>query len=564
MIYRLQRAFNNRQAMILTLLSYGIALNGLAIIASPIVTTVLEHHAEHFYAIHLRFGIETIFGLTLLYLSSLLRRGKRTAWAVTLVLYAYIVAVSLTHPVWTFGAAGWHLWLTAASHIVAPAAVLVVLIYCRRRFTVRSDIRSFALTLRFALAALGIIFIYGVAGFILMDQRGFHHEIGFAEAAHRTLDQFGLTTDSDLIPYTRRARAFMDSLSLLSLSSLGYVFLSLFQPIRARLVSQEPRRQQLQQLLKSYPASSEDFFKLWPHDKLYFFNDQQTAGLAYGVQSGIALVLGDPNGDARAFNALLDSFDAYCRLNDWRPAFIHCESKYADLYKRHGLSLQKIGEEAVVDIPHFVKATARNKYFRQISNRFSKQGFTTEMLTPPHSEERMQELAAISRQWLNRPGRSERRFMMGNFTPEYMQQCPIMVLRDAAGTTQAFINQIPSFDPKEANFDLLRQSDTAPGNSNDFVLLRFIETLHVQGYARINLGLCPLAGLTEEGTDDHSAITSALGFLYARGDRFYSFSGLRRFKAKYEPRWSARFIAYPGGLRAFAKVATALNKMLKV
>src|SRR5262249_49730521 len=103
----------------------------------------------------------------------------------------------------------------------------------------------------------------------------------------------------------------------------------------------------------------------------------------------------------------------------------------------------------------------------------------------------------------------------------------------------------------------------APGNANDFLLMQFIAYLKQTGTARLNLGLCPLAGL-EEADDERTVIDSALRFVYKNGDRIYSFSGLRRFKAKYEPRWSPRYVAYRGGIRGFTRVLNALNRAMKV
>jgi lysylphosphatidylglycerol synthetase-like protein (DUF2156 family) len=51
-------------------------------------------------------------------------------------------------------------------------------------------------------------------------------------------------------------------------------------------------------------------------------------------------------------------------------------------------------------------------------------------------------------------------------------------------------------------------------------------------------------------------------FVYANGDRFYSFSGLHRFKSKYEPTWTNRYIAYRGGVRGFSRSLYALNKAM--
>lgn len=565
MIDKFARAFHDRESTALTLLTYGIAVNGLAIIALPMLATLLAHHAAHFYNVRVSFDLESILGLTLLYLSGLVRRRKRTAWTVTMLLYMLILVSSLLRLDVIIRAPHWHGLIPLISNVLLPLAVVSGLGYYHQSFTVKSDIRSFALTLRFAVLVMMVTFAYGIIGFTLMDQHDFHHEITLVEAAHRTIDQFGLTTDHDLVPYTRRAHAFTDSLSILSIGSVAYVFISLFQPIRAHLVDQEPKRKKMKQLLEEFPASSEDFFKLWPHDKIYFFNQRQTASLAYGVRGGMALVVGDPCGNPRHFDKLLDEFDEYCRINDWSPVMVHTEPRFTELYKRHGFNLQKIGEEAVLDLGQFMQTTRSAKYFRQIRNRFTKLEYTAELLMPPHSAETIARLQAISQEWLSRPGRAERTFMMGYFSAEYVQQAPVMVLRDAAGQIQAFINQIPSFDPDEANFDMLRHAQISTGNSNDYILMCFIEALHAQGFKRLNLGLCPLSGLDEKDTpnDEPSVINGALRFMYANGDRFYSFSGLRRFKAKYEPNWSSRYIAYRGRVGAFTKALNALNRAMK-
>jgi phosphatidylglycerol lysyltransferase len=448
-------------------------------------------------------------------------------------------------------------------NMIVPGAILVSLYKYRDQFTVKSDIRSFALSLRIVILVLTAAFIYGVVGFLLMDKHDFHEEIGLGEAMHHTVDQFGLTTSSNLLPYSVRAKAFLDSLSVISTVAVGYALISLFQPIRMRFTDQAVNREKAHELLDRYPSSSEDFFKLWPRDKLFFFNNAETAGLAYHVYRGVALVVGDPFGDEVAYDELLAAFDELCITNDWSPAFIHTEHKYNELYKRHELSLQKIGEEAILDIVAFRAETARDKYFRQIRNKFTKQGYTTEVLMPPHNDSVLKRLNHVSTDWLSQPGREERGFMMGYYTARYMDACPVMVLRDAAGTIQGFINQILSFDKEEANFDLLRQSQESLGNSNDFLLMNFIEYVHEQGFKRLNLGLCPLAGLAAHD-DERSVVDNALRFVYANGDRFYSFSGLHRFKTKYDPKWGSRYIAYRGGIGNFTRVLNALNRAMRV
>jgi phosphatidylglycerol lysyltransferase len=350
----------------------------------------------------------------------------------------------------------------------------------------------------------------------------------------------------------------------MSIGALVYAFVSLFQPLRARFGDQSSGRMHAEALLAKYPASSEDFFKLWPHDKIYFFDDTAQAGLAYSVHRGVALVVGDPLGDPKKFDSLLDSFEELCRTNDWQIAFAHTEPQHSAWYKTHGFSLQKIGEEAIVDLAHFNAHVQNNKYFRHIRNKFEKQGYRAELLRTPLDTVTVARLRHISRTWLSLPGREERRFMMGYFTAGYLNMSSsIMVLRDKDGVIQAFMNQIPSYDATEINYDMLRHMQNSPGNSNDFLLLNFMAYASEQGFARANLGLCPLSGLGSH-EEAHALIDNALGFVYNNGDRFYSFTGLRRFKAKYEPAWSPRYIAYRDGVPGFTRVVTALNRAMKV
>lgn len=554
------------QANVVDFIAFAVALSGMLIIVS---TLPASHILDRF---HLSLSIDVIsrsinllIGLGLLYLSVHIRRRKQTAWVLSVLALSFLLLISLerleplglTH-------AGSRLFVQRiVINIVVPALLLTGLAMYRDQFTVKSDIRSFALSLRIVVLMFAGAFIYGVVGFLLMDKHDFHEEIGLGEAMHHTVDQFGLTTTSHLFPYTGRAKAFLDSLSVVSTAAVAYALISLFQPIRMRLTDQRANRDKAQELLDRYHSSSEDFFKLWPRDKLFFFSQSETAGLAYHVYRGVALVVGDPFGDEACYDELLDRFDELCETNDWTPGYIHTEHKFNTLYQKHDLSIQKIGEEAILDIAQFRSETAHSKYFRQIRNKFKKQGYTTEVLMPPHNESVLRRLNHVSAEWLGQPGREERGFMMGYYSKQYMDACPVMVLRDAAGTIQGFINQILSFDKDEANFDLLRHSKESLGNSNDFLLMSFIEYIHVQGFKRLNLGLCPLAGLASRD-QERSVVDNALRFVYANGDRFYSFSGLHRFKAKYEPQWDSRYIAYRGGIGNFTRVLNALNRAMRV
>ncbi len=554
-------AKNKYRRVAALLVSWLVGLYGVYIV---LVTLLSQFNARHVfkYVNSWQIDIHLLLGLGLVYLSVLLSRGKRNAWIVACGIYAFMLGEGTDmlfsqHSLTKSGLA------VLIRSVVLPVIIFLILILARDDFKVRSDMAAFRGSLKIAVLVLAITLAYGVSGFLLMDNTDFHHEISFTSAVHHTIDQFDLTTNTPLHPYTKRAKLFMDSLSFVSLLAVAYAALSLFQPVRLRFGDQTASRGRLLDLMRRYGAPSEDFFKLWPQDKHYFFSQSGGSGLAYRVQRGTALVLADPVGDPNDFAALLAQFADYCYGNGWSPSLIHVAPDWIDLYKQLGYDLQLIGQEAVVSLSHFQAETVKNKYFRNIANRFKKDNYRVEFLNPPHHQAVVDRLRQISQDWLAHPGRSERGFVMGYFNLEYLDRCRLLIARDAAQTIQGFINLVPAdFDRHEATFDMMRHADNAPSNINDFMLMEMIVKLQAEGYERLNLGLSPLVGL-DEPSEENSLIGRVLRFAYANGDRFYSFSGLYRFKAKYEPHWSDRYIVYRGGVRGFSRTLNSLLKAMR-
>jgi phosphatidylglycerol lysyltransferase len=558
----LKRHLHLRHDFAVEFLSFLVGAYGLFILATTLLDQVAARHSTRLTDIVI--DLPLLIGVSLLYLSTQLRRRKRTAWLVTVLAYTFYFGLGMAALVTHLHS---HQFLAheLVRSIILPIIILGLLLIFEREFVVKSDVQGFRSASRFAIIILILALIYGVAGFLLLDESDFHQEIGFGAAIHYTVDQFDLTTARPLHAYTKRAHLFVDSLSFVSLAAVAYAALALFQPLRGRFFDQSEQRQRVEELLTRYGGRSEDFFKLWPADKQYYFSRDGQAVLAFRVTRGVALCLGDPSGNVQQFDQLVHDFVGLCFSNDWLPATIHAEPDFREIYQKYGYSLQKIGQEAIVNIEHFQNAVRQDKYFRQIDNKFSKLGFTYEMLQPPHHQAVLARLKAISDQWLARDGHDERGFAMGYYNEVYLQRCRLMVARDAAGTIQVFINQIPAdYDKVEADFDLLRQADKTPGNISDYLLMNFINMLHEEGYQRLNMGLCALTGLDEPDKDRKGLIDSVLKFAYANGDRFFSFSGLYRFKNKYQPEWRDRYIVYQGGVRGFSRTTNALLRAMRV
>lgn len=534
-----------------------VGLYGLYSLTDILISQLIAHHEA--YRGPAGFDVRLLAGLGLVYLSVLLLRRKHNAWQLATVICLFMLGLNGQLLVATID--GDRLSFEGLLHTTILLLVLGALWLTRQEFTVRSDVLAFRSSLQVTLLVLLAVFLYGVVGFTGLDHADFHQEISLPSAALHTVDQFALVSNPPTV-HTKRARLFVESLRFVSIAAVSYATISFFQPVRSRYRNQRHERDQLAGLLGRHHAPSEDFFKLWPHDKQYFIADNARAGLAYRVHHGVALVQGDPVGSPADVGRLLDAFGAVCARNDWTPAYIHIPDTFRRLYEARHYRLQCIGREAIVELDHFTAQVAGNKFFRNVRNRFTKAGYTTVMYAPPHSDALLAELRAISDSWLERPGRSERGFVMGYFNEAYLQQCRVFVARDQTGAAQAFLNLVPApFDTEEATYDLLRSYTVGLNNSTDFLLMNLIVVLQAEGYKRLNFGLSPLAGLLADEAD--SLIDTVMAFAYANGDRFYSFSGLYRFKNKYEPQWSDRYIAYQGAVTVFTRVMRALLWVMK-
>lgn len=557
----LKQQLHFRRVFAVQFLSILVGAHGAYILATSLLDQIAAHRGSHLN--DLAVDVPLLIGLSLIYLGTLLRRRKRTAWLVTVAAYIFYLGLGITQLVERSSVHQLY-FHEVVRLLLLPLVVISLLLVFEKEFIVKSDIQGFRFALRFVAIMLAVTLIYGVAGFTLLDDSDFHQEISLGSAAHYTVDQFNLTTKHPLHPYTKRAQLFDDSLSFVSLVAVVYAAFSLFQPLRVRLSDQHIGREHMTELLNRYGAPSEEFFKLWPHDKQYFFDDSGRAGLAFHVYHGVALCVGDPVGAAKYLKPLMRDFQNLCFSNDWAPALVHVTGSQRRLYETQGLSLQKLGQEAILDLAHFKAQVVGTKYFRQINNRFVKQGYTCELLSPPHHQAVLTRLQFISEDWLKQGGRVERGLAMGYYTDTYMQQCRVLVARDGAGTIQGFINLVPAeFNHQEATYDLLRNAQGSPGNINDFMLMQLIERLEQTDYQRLSLGLCPLAGLDETDKEQRTLIDNVMQFAYTNGDRFYSFSGLYKFKAKYQPEWEDRYIVYQGGIRGLTRTMTALTRCMR-
>ena len=532
---------------------WPIWLTCLAILANgllPIFQTLLTRFSEHprFFNTVLPFGVfhfsrslTVAIGFVLVFLSFHLLQRRRVAW------WLAIVSLSLSLVM--------HIVLQLWYEALAPAVTVALLLFFRRRFSVRTERHSITRGLALSVFVVSFAVIYGIVGFSFLDRRDFGVDFSFGESLYRTLRQLFIVGNSDLVTHTWYARWFMDSLNLMGVLAFGFVAYSTFRPVVFRLQVLPREISEARAILEKYGRSSYDYFKVWP-DKSYFFSDTRKSFVSYKTVMSVAFSLGDPVGPEDESESAASSFLRFCSDNGWLVAFLLPD--VLPMYERLGLSRLKIGKEAIVDLDHFSSHTIEAKYFRKIRRRFETRGYKLSRYKPPHPAALLDEVEEVSKKWLSEAGRREFGFIQGRFERSYVAATPLCVLRDSTGRPLAFVNEIPSNRPGEANFDMMRHVSEVPPGTMDYIFTELMLALKQEGYRSFDLGLAPFAGVGDrpEATIGERAVHQ----LFDRLFWFVSYKGLRNYKVKFEPDWEDRFLVYQGGPVGLVRIALAIGR----
>jgi phosphatidylglycerol lysyltransferase len=461
----------------------------------------------------------------------------------------------LSRSLWRRKQVGWiltvgTLLLSAAVHLLKgldyeeaslAGALALLLIYLRPHFHARSDPPSIRQGLQLLAGSLVFTLAYGVLGFYLLD-RHYSVNFGFTAAFRQTITMFTQFYDPGLQPVTGYGRYFADSIYVVAAVTFGYALLMLLRPVLARSHGMAEQRGRAQQVVTTYGCTALARFALLP-DKLFYFSPAGSL-ISYIVENRVAIALGDPIGPPQDFLPALQGFRAMCLSSDWQPVFYQVLPEHLQEYARLGFATIMIGQEAIIDLAAFTLEGSANKSIRNSHTKMLRSGYRSEVIQPPHSTRMLHELEAISDDWLASKHASEMRFSLGWFDIDYLNSCPILLVRDAEGFIDAFANIVIENNCKDVAVDLMRHHRFSEKGIMDFLFISLFEWAKAQGYVGFDIGLSALS--KPERTGQEAAPQRILDYAYANLNSFYNFKGLHAFKEKFHPQWSPRYLVYPG------------------
>ena len=349
-----------KQGWPIWLVGFVTFLNGIWSIASVLLTSV-PRRVQYF----LPFGVfhwtrllTLVLGFILVYLSLHLFQRRRAAWwvavfAAGLEMFAHIIHL--------------HTWYTA----LPQATTFALLIVFRKRFSVRSESRNIWLGFMLLFGSFFVALLYGTFGFWVLGQRDFGIHICFQDGLIRGLRnsfywviltsqvQVGKPDGScnrwmswELLPPVSRLTACFDRLS----------------SVLFRL----PRNAPAPQSLLKNTVNLRSIFQGLAGQILLLFTESR---IFYFLSNGrcVAFCLADPVGPAEDRDSVVKTFLKFCEENGWQAAMMMPDDPSG--YNQYGLSMFRVGEEAIIDLEHFAAHTINTRHLRRLCRVFEGEAY---------------------------------------------------------------------------------------------------------------------------------------------------------------------------------------------
>lgn len=294
-------------------------------------------------------------------------------------------------------------------------------------------------------------------------------------------------------------------------------------------------------------------------DKTLLFSDDNSGFIMYGRRKSLWVALGDPVGPSGCADPLVWEFFDQARRANGQPIFYEVGTENLPIWIEMGMSLHKIGEEAIVHLPDFSLSGAKFKTMRASFNKCQKSGLTCDVLLPPHAPDLIAELRGISDAWLADKTGKEKGFSVGAFDRDYLNHGPLAVVR-RNGEAIAFANVLLAAEGRKVAIDLMRYTPEGGQGIMEFLFLSLLQHYREAGAEEFSLGVAPLSGLTSRPT---AQLWNGIGrMIFRHGGAFYNFEGLRAFKNKFRPEWQPRYVVLPPGVlpvKALAEIALMIS-----
>jgi phosphatidylglycerol lysyltransferase len=486
-----------------------------------------------------------------------LRRGRRAAWvaavgfsAVLTVVGGLVVATVLSSPADALPMLDARPEslpaVSVVAPLVAPLAVLLLLLFTRTRFGVRAAPGSARRWLVAAAAGLaGVTAVYVCLGSLVSREFAGGPSTAqlLADLPVRMLPPGYLgEVLAPLVPRHAGARVLADWAGVAAWTILLVTAVRLVRPtapagdaVRARSI------------VEQHGDGPLSFMTTWVGNR-YWFSADGSSVVAYRVIGGVALTTGDPVGPRESRGEAVDGFTRWCEEHGWVPCWYSVSDEFAETLSGTGAHRLQVAAETWLPLGDLSFTGRRWQDVRTALNRAAREGVRAEWVVWSEASTAMRaQVAELSEEWLATKGLPEMGFTLGGLDELADDAVRCLVAVDKNGRVQALTSWLPAYQegrPVGWTLDVMRRSRGARPGVVEFLIATAALSFQAEGSAWISLSGAPLA--LPPGTADGGRLTRLLELAGRTMEPVYGFRSLLAFKAKFQPHYRPLWLIYPG------------------
>ncbi|AOR37167.1 hypothetical protein BFF78_18600 [Streptomyces fodineus] len=496
------------------------------------------HHAGQFFTPYLATA-GLVSAAAAIFLALVMRRGKRAAWVVNLLLAGplfvlYVLALT-QHPYrdHVFN------WVSTALTGLFVAALLIG----RREFNAIGDPSNPKLAL--AVGAGGVLLTGGLGTLLVHATNKLPHAPLLEELAYSLLRGISVGPLADRVDSVHAPRWVDIIINVLLAGAFCLVLYACFRSPRGRRLLTADDEEKLRSLLDKHGARDSLGYFALRRDKAAIFSPTGKAAVTYRVIGAVSLASGDPIGDPEAWPGAIDAWLTEARRHAWTPAVMGASEEAGTIYARHGLDALELGDEAIVDIADFTLEGRAMRVVRQAHNRVKRAGYTVRIRR--HEDIPADEMALLidrADHW--RDGATERGFSMalGRLGDPADGRCVMLECRDGDDEPRALLSFVP-WGEHGLSLDLMRRDRDCENGLMEYMVVELLLHAKEMGIQRVSLNFAMFRSVFERGARLGAGPVlrlwrSTLTFF----SRWWQIESLYRANAKYRPVWEPRFLLF--------------------
>lgn len=482
-----------------------------------------------------------------------LRRGRRLAWSLTLLLNLVLILLAVldtadtvsNHPEDTGGVSSY--WAASMEPLVLPVAIIVLLLVTWRLFGLpmrRSALRKLAVTVLAALVAVAAVFLG--AGMLARAQFEPHASLGAlaGELPVRFLPPgFQEMFDAGLVPEGGAARALY---AWCGVAFWLVALVALLLAFRSGGGAAGEQAARARELITGHGGSTLSYLATWPGND-YWFDDDGRAGMAYRVVGTVAVTTGGPFGEPAARAGAVQGFARFCERNGRTPCLYSVTGDIRDAATALGFKGVQVAEDTIVPLPDLKFSGKKWQDVRTSLNKAGKAGITAEWLRFGDAPLALtDQIRSISEEWVSDKGLPEMGFTLGGLDELNDPEVRCLVAVDTDRTVHGVTSWMPVYsggEPVGWTLDFMRRRSTGFRGVMEFLIASAALGFKEEGAEFLSLSGAPLARLERDGRA--GPLQRLLDFSGAALEPVYGFRSLFAFKAKFQPRYEPLYLAYP-------------------